>query len=80
MDRNRGFLVLGGAVTLLVAAATVTILVRKRQLEEEAQEIAEVEEMIEDYEQYVHAESKPAAKKKRTTAAKNGRVTGPASA
>jgi hypothetical protein len=69
MDRNRGLIVLGGSVALLVAGAAITYFVRKERYEE----AREAEKKIEAYEKYVNAEPKPKRKPRATHT--NGKLT-----
>lgn len=69
-------LVVATSFALLAAGAAVTFLVRKQRIATEVEDIKEIEEMIEEYEQYSEAEPAPKPKPKRAkgTAAKNGHV------
>lgn len=72
MDKNRGLMIIGASVALLVSAGALTYWMRKRGSSEEG----ESEQMVEKYEEYANAEAKPKPKRKpRTTHARNGRVT-----
>ncbi len=72
MDKQRGIFLIGGSVALLVSAVALTLWARKSRNEANVRN----EEMIEKYEEYVHAEAKPKPKPraKRATPAKNGKV------
>ncbi len=70
MDRNRGILIVGASVALLVSAGALTYWLKKRAAFED-----ERDAMVEKYEEYVHAEPAPKRKPKRTHHARNGRVT-----